>query len=270
MKLSRAAEMVGSVLLDAGAKVTTLPSGPALLDAIAEATAEGKLIDVAIIDSTMPSVSGLDCPPLLRDAGLPVPKLVLMSKKGGQEVVETAFRVGFDDLVTKPIEPEVVVDRLTALLQRDKAQHRPALPPSPSPANQPLPPFHGRHALVVDDNPMNVELAAAMLSRQGLTVVTATNGAEALQALLDHAIDLILMDSQMPVMSGLEATRRIRALPTAKSTIPIIGLTGKSEDADRAEALAVGMNDYLVKPVSPSQLKLLLETYLHAAVPASV
>lgn len=117
---------------------------------------------------------------------------------------------------------------------------------------------------------MNVELAAAMLTRQGLTVVTATNGAEALQALLDHAIDLVLMDSQMPVMGGLEATRRIRALPTAKSTIPIIGLTGKSEDADRAEALAVGMNDYLVKPVSPSQLKLLLETYLHAAVPASV
>jgi PAS domain S-box-containing protein len=265
----RAAEMASSILLDAGAKVTTLPSGPALIDAIAAATTEGKTIDVAIIDSTMPDVSGLDCPPLLREAGLPVPKLVLMSKKGGQDVVETALRTGFDDLVTKPIEPAVVVDRIATLLQRNKDQRRPALPPALPPANAPLPPFHGRHALVVDDNLMNLELAAAMLTRQGLTVVTATNGAEALQALLDHAIDLVLMDSQMPVMGGLEATRRIRALPTGKATIPIIGLTGKSEDIDRAEALAVGMNDYLVKPVSPSQLKLLLETYLPAAVPAS-
>ena len=128
-------------------------------------------------------------------------------------------------------------------------------------------PFHGRHALVVDDNPMNVELAAALLTRQGMTVTTATNGAEAIQALLDHSIDLILMDSQMPVMGGIEATRRIRALPTAKSCVPIIGLTGKSDDTDRSEGLGAGMTDYLVKPVSPAQLKEVLQKHLAQDLP---
>jgi CheY-like chemotaxis protein len=115
---------------------------------------------------------------------------------------------------------------------------------------------------VVDDNPLNVELTVAMLANQGLTTATATNGAEALQALLDQDFDLILIDSQMPVMDGLEATRRIRALPTAKSTVPIIGLTGNARDTEREVALDAGMSEYIIKPISPATLRALLTRHL--------
>lgn len=269
----RAADMVATMLTAAGATVTTAPSGLQLIDAFKAAHAATTPFDVAIIDSKMPAPSGPDCVALLRDTGLPLPALVLMCKHGGQEAVETAYRTGFDDLITKPVEAEVVVDRVSALLHRGKDRRRrndkPAVATPPRSAAVAHPPtlFQGRHALVVDDNPMNVELAAALLIRQGLTVTKATNGAEAIQALLDHSVDLILMDSQMPVMGGIEATRRIRALPTAKSHVPIIGLTGKSDDADRSEGLAAGMTDYLVKPVSPSQLKEVLLKHLARDLP---
>lgn len=269
-----AADMVANMLTAAGAAVTTVLSGPALIDAFKAAHAAAIPFDVAVVDSRMPETSGIECAALLRETGLQLPLLVLMSKHGGQQAVDTAYAAGFDDLINKPVEAEVVVDRLATLLRHGRDRQRRAekpnaasLPPGTTSA-QPPAPYQGRHALVVDDNPMNVELTAALLARQGMTVTSASNGVEAIQALLDHSVDLVLMDSQMPVMGGIEATRRIRALPTAKALVPIVGLTGKSDDADRSEGLAVGMNAYLVKPVSPSQLKEVLETYLGREVPA--
>ena len=214
--------------------------------------------DAILIDSRMPDIDGFAIARLLQDRhGKATPPLLLLAHKGGQDIVERAHAEGFRDLVMKPAEPDLLVARLAAMIQS------PALiqPSPPPPPRAPLP-HAGHRALVVDDNPLNVELTAAMLANQGLTIATATNGAEALQALLDQDFDLILIDSQMPVMDGIEATRRIRALPTAKSTVPIIGLTGNARDTEREVALDAGMSDYIVKPISPATLRALLTRHL--------
>ena len=113
-----------------------------------------------------------------------------------------------------------------------------------------------------------------MIKKNGLEAEPAENGAEALERLLDGDFDLIFMDNQMPVMNGFEATRRIRALPTEKGSIPIIGLTGRSDEVDRnafsedrTRCMDAGMNDYLVKPASPVHLRAVLARWLGPEAP---
>ena len=107
--------------------------------------------------------------------------------------------------------------------------------------------------LVVEDDPVSRKIAVAYLRDAGLAVETALNGAEALQRVSDEDFDLVLMDMNMPVMDGLEATRRIRALPL-RGSVPIVALTANafSDDADRCRA--AGMDDFVSKPVTPQAL----------------
>ncbi len=105
----------------------------------------------------------------------------------------------------------------------------------------------GLHVLVVDDNPVNLLVAVAMLRRLGATVSSATSGAEALSAVRDHTYDLVLMDVQMPEMDGLEATRRLR---DAGYQSPILALTAGVTEDERTSCLAAGMDAVLAKPVT--------------------
>ncbi len=111
----------------------------------------------------------------------------------------------------------------------------------------------GAHILLAEDNKINQEVVLALLTDTGLEVDIANDGLEALEQARAESYDLILMDMQMPDMDGLEATRAIRALPGC-ATLPIVALTANTFDQDRERCLAVGMNDFLAKPVDPEQL----------------
>ena len=124
--------------------------------------------------------------------------------------------------------------------------------------------FAGRRVLLVDDNAVNREVARAMLERAGIIVCEAEHGVAALAQIGAQgcaAFDLVLMDIQMPEMGGLEATRRIRALPDG-AALPIIGLTAHVRAEDVARARAAGMNAHLGKPFEVTRLYGLLAEQL--------
>ena len=121
--------------------------------------------------------------------------------------------------------------------------------------------------LVVEDNPVNRLVVQAMLDQLGMTVVLANDGAEALAAFEQHAVDLVLMDCQMPVMDGYEATRRIRASGHRRAQVPVIALTAHAFAEDRQRCEAAGMNDYLPKPVTSEALARVLRRHLGPASP---
>jgi PAS domain S-box-containing protein len=111
---------------------------------------------------------------------------------------------------------------------------------------------HGARVLLVEDNPVNRQFAIAVLKSVGAVITVAVDGSEAVRLASEAEHDVILMDCQMPVMDGYEATRRIRA---AGITTPVIALTANAMEGDRARCAAAGMDDYLAKPIRPDTLR---------------
>jgi hypothetical protein len=120
------------------------------------------------------------------------------------------------------------------------------------------------HILLVEDEEINREIGHDILEAAGLRVDTANNGLEAVERFREKRFDLILMDIQMPLLDGLEATRRIRALPGGQA-VTIIALTANAFTEDRERCLAAGMNDFLAKPVDPATIYSTLNRYLGRA-----
>jgi signal transduction histidine kinase/CheY-like chemotaxis protein len=115
--------------------------------------------------------------------------------------------------------------------------------------------------LVVEDNEVNRRVVVGLLGRLGFTCEIATDGAKAVDRLTRPGIDIVVMDMQMPVMDGLEATTRIRAAEGADQRVPIVGLTANAFASDRAQCLEAGMDDFLVKPVTRDRLAAALDRF---------
>jgi CheY-like chemotaxis protein len=110
--------------------------------------------------------------------------------------------------------------------------------------------------LLVEDNPVNQKLAMAVLGKKGYRVTLAQNGQEAVDALADGVFDIVLMDMQMPVMGGVEATQIIRAreVQAQRRRAPIIAMTANAMEGDRERCLEAGMDDYIAKPIKMASL----------------
>jgi len=123
--------------------------------------------------------------------------------------------------------------------------------------------------LVVEDNSTNRDVALAQLQKLGYSSTAVANGAQAVQAVADGGFDLVLMDCQMPVMDGFEATHRIRAFETGSRRLPIVAVTADAMSDDRDRCVREGMDDYLSKPVELGPLQDMLTRWLPAPVPAT-
>jgi len=122
--------------------------------------------------------------------------------------------------------------------------------------------LHG-NVLLVEDNPVNLAVAKRLLLRHGLNCITAIDGTEALECLKEEKVDMVLMDCQMPVMDGYEATRQIRqGEASSENHLPVIAMTANAMQGDKERCLAAGMDDYLPKPVSMDAMRIMLERWL--------
>ena len=204
---------------------------------------------VVIIDHQLPDHSGAWLASEIRASMAPPASLILLTSLS--TALSDADLQAVDRVITKPVKTTVLVRALADLAQVGGPAIAQQDPASASLA------FSGIRILVAEDNPVNQKLVIRLLQRLGVEVQMASNGAEALEALRDNDFDAVLMDCQMPHMDGYEATRQIRAPGTLvrNKHIPVIALTAHALATDRAKCLAAGMNDYLTKPINPSQLK---------------
>ncbi|MGQ9425893.1 response regulator [Gilvimarinus sp. F26214L] len=169
-------------------------------------------------------------------------------------------------LVSRPVSHTVLYEALRRQLEA-RSSDRPA-EPSPARAEEEL---RGPRIMAVDDNAANLQLIGELLEDLGARVTLAESGAEALGCFEREEFDLIFMDIQMPVLDGLETTRRIRAMENKHGRTPVVALTAHAMTDQKAELLLAGLDDYLSKPVSEAQLIHVIRRWINSdAVSAAV
>jgi CheY-like chemotaxis protein len=168
-----------------------------------------------------------------------------------------------DAVLAEPYTFSRLLETVEAILARPTGQAVAAVP-APGPVPAPL----AGHVLLVEDNRINQMVAARMLARLGLSHDIAEDGRVALEKLRHGDYDLVLMDMQMPVMDGIEATVALRALEAEQAgrrRLPVIAMTANAMSDDRERCLACGMDDHLAKPVELEKLAELLGRWLRRA-----
>jgi PAS domain S-box-containing protein len=234
-----------------GLEAEAVADGPAALARLREPGP--RPWDLVLLDWHMAPMSGLELAVEIRaSADLAGLSLVMLSSAGSNADVSTAAAVGFAAFLTKPVPDEKLARCLARVLVGPAAAAPVGGAPAPTPQIR-----RGLGVLLVEDNPANQRVATMLLQKIGHTVELAVNGAEALRLLGTRSYDVVLMDCQMPVLDGYEATRRIRSglLAGVNARVPIIALTAYARSEDRARCLEAGMDTYVSKPIHLVELQ---------------
>jgi signal transduction histidine kinase/DNA-binding response OmpR family regulator/HPt (histidine-containing phosphotransfer) domain-containing protein len=233
--------------------VTEVGDGAAAVTEVERAARAGLHYDIAYLDWRMPGMDGIDCARAIKSLALDSPPMLLMvSAYGREDMMREASRVGIENVLVKPVTHSLLFDSTMSVL----AGQRPAGPvdaPAPVAVDARVEALRGLRVLVVEDNDINQQVARELLEELGMVVDVAGDGAQAVAKVPAGGFDLVLMDMQMPVMDGLQATRAIRrTLP--QGTLPILAMTANAMSQDRQRCLDAGMDDFLAKPIEPADL----------------
>ncbi|MBU1108552.1 MAG: response regulator [Candidatus Riflebacteria bacterium] len=249
--------LVASLLKSWGCRYSEAEGGDVALQMLESAVADGDPYYVALLDMLMPNMDGRDlCVRIKSSPTLSATRLVLLTSLGQRGDAEWIQKAGFVGYLTKPLRQSQLHDCLAMVVGMSEdsgkeisneliTRHR-------------VLEAHRRNVriLLVEDNLTNQEVALITLKKLGYRADLATNGQEAIRLLSEHNYSLVLMDCQMPVMDGFEATANIRSgkCKVFNSAVPIIAMTANAMQGDRERCIAAGMDDYLAKPVQPAEL----------------
>jgi two-component system sensor histidine kinase/response regulator len=224
-------------------------SGEEGIEMARQAAEAGQPYEIAFVDWQMPKLDGIEtCKRLLAIPDVP-PHLVMVTAYGREEVLNKAEETGIENVLIKPVTSSTLFDTALSVLSADSETRRDVrTAPSLDTAR-----MRGIRVLLVEDNEINQEVAIGQLEDADVMVDLAENGEMAVRMVHNEDYDLVLMDMQMPVMDGIEATRIIRTDPRFNS-LPIIAMTANAMAADRDQCLEAGMNDHVAKPIDPEQL----------------
>ena len=250
--VARSADSMAEIATGWGLVVRTARTGRQAMALLAEAADRGAPFDMVLVDRavTEPGPEGLAVA-IAADIRLRHTRLGLLVASGIRGDAARAGAAGFAAYLRKPVAPQTLLEGLRALLARSGGSVGPPITVHSIKERQATP----LRLLLADDNPVNAKLARMLLERAGHKVDAVPDGLSAVKALEAHAYDLVLLDLQMPVMGGLEATARIRAMPDpARAGTPIVAVTANAMRGDRELCLAAGMDGYLTKPISAASL----------------
>ena len=246
-----------SLIRSMGWKAVELASGEALINHIAERIESDRpKPDALLVDWHMPGLNGLDAlNALSQRVGIDsLPAALLVSVHDRERITDLHHTFVTDKILTKPLEVSALFNAISeSIVEREGNTVK--LLQNTRLTNLQAQWLSGVTVLLVDDGDINLEIAQRLLEKYSAKVYTATDGAQALEVLRDHRdeIDAVLMDIQMPVMDGLEATRRLRK-DLGLTSLPVIALTAGALVQERERALAAGMNDFMSKPLEPEIL----------------
>ena len=239
--------------------------GDEALSLLRAAGSEGAPFDLAILDYHMPDIDGLQLAGLIKsDASLSGIRLIMLSSVGIRGDGRKARETGVSGYLTKPVRRDVLYESIAAVMGIPDPASGGTLVTRHTVAGA-RKKIDGR-ILLVEDNPVNQEVTLGMLSVHGCRADVAGNGREALDAIAAGEYDLVLMDCQMPVMDGYEATRALRAREkeTGGKHLSVVALTANAMEGDSDSCLAAGMDDYLSKPFTIQRLGGMLAKWLSA------
>ncbi|WP_432467269.1 transporter substrate-binding domain-containing protein [Agarivorans sp. Z349TD_8] len=209
---------------------------------------------LVLMDWKMPRMNGIEASKYIKEMPLRMmPAIILVTAYGREDVSRQVEKEQLDAFLIKPLNASLLFDCIMKLFHQQ---------PSSSLATQAMVPhlLEGK-VLLVEDHPINQELAKEMLTQMGLQASIAKHGQQAIDMLQAEPFDLVLMDIQMPVLDGFEATRAIRK-NSRFATLPIIAMTAHAMKEDQQRCFEAGMNAHLAKPIDPEQLFSVLSQYL--------
>ncbi|MEM1127404.1 MAG: response regulator [Bacteroidota bacterium] len=252
-------EILAEQLTAWGLEVEAAAEGQHALKRLQAAAASGSPFRFALIDYQMPGMDGVALGTRIK--ALPARHgvtVILLAAATSVSEAKQFEQLAFDHALIKPV-------RMSALKRLMTTAVDPATTPalvSASQVQHPERSFEGVRILLAEDNIVNQKVARRLLERLGMRVDMAANGEEAVRLYQQFTYDVVLMDIQMPVLDGVEATAQIRALQGPQA-VPIIALTANALEGDRERFLAAGLDDYLSKPILHEELTTLLTRWLY-------
>jgi CheY-like chemotaxis protein len=229
---------------------TLVESGTAALEAVLDAERRGRPFDLVLLDVNMPGMDGFTTAEQLRDqAGGALPTVMMVTSSDQFGDAQRCKDMGVVAYLVKPVRQSALRDAVLAALDRSRRPSQPEVAAVKAPRGPAL------RILLAEDNVVNQRVAMGLLTKAGHVVTLAENGKLALDALDSSTFDLVLMDMQMPEMSGGDAIMAIRERERRSGGhLPIIAITAHALKGDRERCLDAGADDYLAKPIVPAVL----------------